>query len=250
MSDIELIENIKEIGFLLLKNGAEIYRVEESIKKMCRGMGFTNVEVFVIPTFFSISVSLSDGSPYTTTKRSRKTKAHLDNLYTLNKLVRKISNNEIDREEIPDHINSLQNHQYHQPLILLGYIISAASFSVFFEGGVREMIAGAIVGLILYIATYLQELVNVNSIAKTTFSSMILSAVTIIFYKMNFIDNPQSVITGTLMILVPGIAITNSLRDIIGGDFVSGVSRLGEAIFIAASIAVGVGVMMMILGGV
>lgn len=51
------------------------------------------------------------------------------------------------------------------------------------------------------------------------------------------------------MLLVPGIAITNSLRDIIGGDFVSGLSRMIEAILIAASIAIGVGVMMMLLKG-
>lgn len=249
MNDIELIETIKEIGFLLLKNGAEIYRVEESIKKMCKGMGFNNVEVFVIPTFFSISVTLHDGTPYTTTKRSRKTKVHLDHLYTLNDLVRKISNQEIDREDIRQYINKLENHKYHQPLILLGYIISAASFSVFFKGGLKEMIAGAIIGLILYIATYMQELVNVNSIAKTTFSSMLLATMAILFQRYGLIDNSQAVITGTLMILVPGIAITNSLRDIIGGDYVSGVSRLGEAIFIAASIAVGVGIMMIVLGG-
>ena len=111
------------------------------------------------------------------------------------------------------------------------------------------MFAGGFVGLILYIATYLQELVNVNSIAKTTFSSMVLATVSIMLRKWGFIDNSQAVITGTLMILVPGIAITNSLRDIIGGDYVSGVSRLGEAIFIAASIAVGVGIMMIVLGG-
>ena len=52
------------------------------------------------------------------------------------------------------------------------------------------------------------------------------------------------------MILVPGIAITNSLRDIIGGDFVSGLSRMIEAILIAASIAICVGIMMMVLQGV
>lgn len=66
---------------------------------------------------------------------------------------------------------------------------------------------------------------------------------------MNLIADQQSVITGTLMLLVPGIAITNSLRDIIGGDFVSGLSRMIEAILIAASIAIGVGIMMMLLKG-
>ena len=78
---------------------------------------------------------------------------------------------------------------------------------------------------------------------------MVLSSIAILAYQFHIIQDYQSVITGTLMILVPGIAITNSLRDIMGGDFVSGLSRMIEAILIAASIAIGVGVMMMILGG-
>ena len=53
---------------------------------------------------------------------------------------------------------------------------------------------------------------------------------------------------GTLMILTPGMAITNSLRDIIRGDYASGVARLAEALLIAASIAIGVGIIL-IIGG-
>ncbi len=249
MNEIELLENIKNIGFLLLKNGAEIYRVEESVKKMCRGMGFKNIEVFVIPTYFSISVTLSDGTIYTSTKRTRKVKPHLDHLYLLNNLVRKISSNKIEADDIPHYIKEIKNHKYHQPLILLGYIVSTSAFSVFFEGGFCEMIAGLFVGFILYCSTYLLEVVNVNSIAKTIFNSMLSAFAAVMLYRLNLIDNTQAVITGAIMILVPGIAITNSLRDIIGGDYVSGVSRLGEAIIIAASIAVGVGVVLSLLGG-
>ena len=79
--------------------------------------------------------------------------------------------------------------------------------------------------------------------------SMVLSTIAILGNKIGIVENQQSVITGTLMLLVPGIAITNSLRDIIGGDFISGLSRMIEAILIAASIAIGVGVMMMLLRG-
>ena len=36
MNEQLLIKNIAEIGKLLLKNGAEIYRVEESLERMCQ----------------------------------------------------------------------------------------------------------------------------------------------------------------------------------------------------------------------
>ena len=134
-------------------------------------------------------------------------------------------------------------------MILIGYIVSAAMFCVFFGGGFNEMIVSAIIGFVLYYFIYLMELLNMNTIVRTILSSMVLASIAIIAHKINIINDQQSVITGTLMLLVPGIAITNSLRDIIGGDFVSGLSRMIEAILIAASIAIGVGVMMMLLKG-
>ena len=232
-----------------MKHGAEIYRVEESIQKMCEGFGFKNVEVFAIPTYFTLSLTLHDGTPYQSTKRSRSNRTHLDNLYELNNLVRQVSNQQISVEEMNERIKKIKSSPLNLQLILIGYIVSAAMFCVFFGGGINEMILSAGIGYVLYYASYLLEKLKINSIVRTIFLSMILATIAIMGQKAHFIENQQSVITGTLMILVPGIAITNSLRDMIGGDFVSGLSRMFEAILIAASIAIGVGIMMMLLGG-
>jgi uncharacterized membrane protein YjjP (DUF1212 family) len=249
MNDIETLELINEIGYLLLKHGAEIYRVEESLQRMCEGLGFQNVEVFAIPTYFTLSLTLHDGTPYHSSKRSRTNRTHLDHLYELNNLVRKISNQELDASDIRQKINEIKSQKLNFQLILIGYIVSAAMFCLFFGGSFNEMIVSAFIGFVLYFFIYLMEMLNMNGIVRTILSSMVLSTIAIIALKMNLISDQQSVITGTLMLLVPGIAITNSLRDIIGGDFVSGLSRMIEAILIAASIAIGVGIMMMLLKG-
>ena len=60
MNDLETLTAINEIGYLLLKHGAEIYRVEESIQRMCEGLGFHDVEVFAIPSYFTLSLTLHD----------------------------------------------------------------------------------------------------------------------------------------------------------------------------------------------
>ncbi|MBS5111719.1 MAG: threonine/serine exporter family protein [Coprobacillus cateniformis] len=249
MNDLETLTAINEIGYLLLKHGAEIYRVEESIQRMCEGLGFHDVEVFAIPSYFTLSLTLHDGTPYHSSKRSRTNRIHLDHLYELNCLVRQISNQELTLEQINQKIHYIKHQKLNFQLILIGYIVSAAMFCVFFGGGFNEMIVSAIIGFVLYYFIYLMELLNMNTIVRTILSSMVLASIAIIAHKINIINNQQSVITGTLMLLVPGIAITNSLRDIIGGDFVSGLSRMIEAILIAASIAIGVGVMMMVLKG-
>lgn len=250
MDDLEILQSINEIGYLLLKHGAEIYRVEESLERMCHGFGFTNIEVFAIPSYYTLSLTLHDGTPYQTSKRSRSNRIHLDHLYELNHLVRRISNQEMTLPQIRQEIENIKSQNLNLHLILIGYIISSAMFCIFFGGGLDEMLVSAVIGFVLYYVILFMEKLAINSIARTLFSSMVLATIAIMTYKIGFISDMQSVITGTLMLLVPGIAITNSLRDIIGGDFVSGLSRMIEAILTAASIAIGVGIMMMLLGGV
>ena len=54
------------------------------------------------------------------------------------------------------------------------------------------------------------------------------------------------------MLFVPGVALTNSIRDFLSGDMLSGVARLMEAMLTAISLAAGAGVVIKIfdiLGG-
>ncbi|MDD5934598.1 MAG: threonine/serine exporter family protein, partial [Clostridiales bacterium] len=64
----------------------------------------------------------------------------------------------------------------------------------------------------------------------------------------------EPIIAGSIMPMLPGVALTNAFRDTLQGDYVSGTARLVEAIVIAVSLAIGIGaglaVGKAILGGV
>lgn len=64
------------------------------------------------------------------------------------------------------------------------------------------------------------EILEINNLVSTLLSSMVLTAIAIISLKLGLITNLQSTIIGCLMILTPGVAITNSLRDIMGSDHI------------------------------
>jgi uncharacterized membrane protein YjjP (DUF1212 family) len=248
MSEIELLNEISYIGFLLLRYGAEIYRVEESLTRMCKAFGYHDIEIFALPTYFTMSCTLKDNTTYCITKRSTANRINLDKICALNNLVRDISNNEIDCLEIHEKVIDILCTPLSHKLILFGYVVSSAFFALFFGGGIHDMIVASISGFILYYAILVMENLEINSIVRTIISSMILSIISMIFYNLSFINNVEYSIIGTLMILTPGIAITNSLRDIIHGDFSSGIARLVEALLIATSIAIGVG-LVMVIGG-
>lgn len=249
MDEQKLINLIGEIGRLLLKHGAEIYRVEESLIRMCKSYNYLNVEVFALPTYFTLTIEMHDNYTYSLSKRTRQNRVNLDMVYELNNLVRYICDNHPDYNYIKEKINKLNNAPENMYLVFIGYGIGAGFFTTFFGGGIAEAIIAIIIGFILYFFIWLLEILEINNLVCTLLSSMLLTTIALFCNNLGIINNLQATTIGCLMILTPGVAITNSLRDIMGGDYVSGMARMLEALLTATFIAIGVGIMMMVLGG-
>ncbi len=49
------------------------------------------------------------------------------------------------------------------------------------------------------------------------------------------------------MTLVPGVALTNGIRDLISGELIAGSAKMMEALFIAIALAFGVGIVLQIV---
>lgn len=249
MNEQLLIKNIAEIGKLLLKNGAEIYRVEESLERMCQSYGFQDIGVFALPTYFTMSVTFQDGTNTSLTKRTLQNRTNLDAVCALNDLVRKICNEKPTNDFIEQQIKAINSLHPIMPLVFLGYGLGAGGYAIFFGGGLHEGIIAGIIGFLMYFFVWINEILGINSLMRTTLTSMFLTILAILFYHFHLIYNLDATIIGCLMILTPGIAITNSLRDIIDGNYVSGQARLVEAFFIATAIALGVGLIRILLKG-
>ena len=249
MNEQLLIKNIAEIGKLLLKNGAEIYRVEESLERMCQSYGFQDIGVFALPTYFTMSVTFQDGTNTSLTKRTLQNRTNLDAVCALNDLVRKICNETPTNDFIEQQIKAINSLHPIMPLVFLGYGLGAGGYAIFFGGGLHEGIIAGIIGFLMYFFVWINEILGINSLMRTTLTSMFLTILAILSYHVHLIYNLDATIIGCLMILTPGIAITNSLRDIIDGNYVSGQARLVEAFFIATAIALGVGLMRILLKG-
>ena len=117
---------------LLLKNGAEIYRVEESLERMCQSYGFQDIGVFALPTYFTMSVTFQDGTSTSLTKRTLQNRTNLDAVCALNDLVRKICNETPTNDFIEQQIQAINSLHPIMPLVLLGYGLGAWRLCYFF----------------------------------------------------------------------------------------------------------------------
>ena len=90
-----LLDFTCELGILLLRNGAEIYRVEESVQRVLEIYGMSGINVFAIPSLILINFS-ADGHNYSKSVRVRGTINNMERLNRLNALCRDICGGVLD----------------------------------------------------------------------------------------------------------------------------------------------------------
>ena len=136
MTEIQLTEICAEFAIMLVSYGAEIYRTEDTIRRICTAYGHKNAEIYVTPANFIITVKSPDGVPITNSKNVSGRNTTLDRVGKLNELSRFICRMKPDAETIQKHLDTIRHRRtYSQPVLYLSYAAAGAAFTLFFGGG-------------------------------------------------------------------------------------------------------------------
>ncbi len=242
-------------GDIMMKSGAEVYRVEDTIARICKACGIDHVNVFATPTGIFVSTDNEDANNTVThIKRIRGSETDLSRISKVNQFSRTFTTTDMTVEEgnqILDEIESTKRYPF--ALRAVSASVVTGCFSAIFGGGPLDFFVAMIVGVMCYMASRFLEKYEINFFIRgfcccafAAFCALVADA---------SIDGVSyaPVITGCLMLFVPGVAITNSIRDFLSGDMLSGVALLTEACIIGVSLAAGAGVVLKVwylIGGV
>lgn len=230
------------LGIRLIRNGAEIYRVEDSIERVIRAYGYENVEVFAIPSFIIINIQVGVKN-HTKSIRVRTSANNLDRLDKLNALSRKICSDHIDINTAEAMLQEIVSAPgYPVWLSYLGYGAAALFFTLFWGGNVFDSLVAFFCGItVRFTVTYFKNLK-----ANFFFTNLIASALLAIFPAiLSYIFTGlhlDKIIIGAIMLLVPGVAIINVMRDILAGDMLTAVAKITEVLIVAVAIAIGISI--------
>lgn len=251
----ELLLKISSLaGKILLESGAEIQRTEETICRICESYGAEEVSAFVIPTGMFLSFS-SNGKTISKIQRIHGSSLNIEKINLVNDLSRKCHIAPMEPHLLYATLCRVQNIQvYTNKTLLLSGGVIASCFTLFFGGNFKDAFFALFIGAITQFLVQKFDLHKINFMVKTVCSSVILTILALCLQRLHLIENLDSIIIGTLMLLVPGLAITNAVRDSIGGDLLAGIIRAIEALLIAVAIALGAGITMSIwlsiMGGI
>jgi uncharacterized membrane protein YjjP (DUF1212 family) len=239
----DIIHVAAEAGKIILENGGETYRVEQTITMICKSYGIPLTESFVTPTGIMVSITNDKNQTISLVRRISTRTVNLRKVSMINNLSREIVSNPLSMEDMRKEIAYINNiPPYSLKTTTFFAALSSGFFTLLFGGNYKDFFVAFLIGsLINYLSGFLDGL-DVNSFLKNMLGGALAATVALVAASLGLVGNMDTIIIGSIMILVPGISITNAIRDTIAGDLVSGVSRSIEALFVAMAIAAGTSV--------
>lgn len=236
----KMLDIATELGYQLAMSGAETFRVEESIVRVLHSYDI-DAEVFAIPNCLHISIEPVIGRPLTRMRRIGSHGNDLDAVERLSGLSRKLCAErpapEIAAKWLDETIRG--KRVYNLPTYLAGNFMGAFGFAILFGGSLPDALCSGFCGMIVGLINKLMDKLGANQFFRIITAAFVMALPAYGMGALGIAPNPDAVVIGALMILVPGLLFTNAMRDIIYGDTNSGINRVVQVLLIALAIALG-----------
>ena len=228
-------------GRLIMENGGETYRVEETITRMGHAFGFTEVESFAVPSGIFISYRKSDGSIETAVKRVRRKGTDLTRVDAVNAVSRRMEAEKLSCEEVMSLLREIETRppKLTQTQLILAVAMSSAGWAIMFGGGVTDCVVSFFVALLCQALAFRLDKAGMRSFVSTLTGSFLSALLVMFFNHFTQLLMVEASVAACLMPMLPGLAMTNAVQDTLRGDMVSGISSATSAALTACMIAGG-----------
>lgn len=241
----KVVDLALEAGRILLKNGAEIFRVDETIVRICNRFHVQYVDTFILSHAIFVSAENGMEEAYTKVKQVPLSSSHLGIVAEVNELSREIAEGLLSIEEASARLRRIDrmpdNKEYFQ---VFAAGVGSGSFGYLLGASALESLTAFFIGCLLYIWVLTAKKHQMSKMIVNIVGGMIITALALLACHLP-IPGPvkfDGMIIGSIMPLVPGLAFVNAIRDIADSDFLSGTVRMIDALLVFVYIAVGVGI--------
>ena len=229
------------IGELLIECDAETLRVIDTMNIIANSFGIKEFDSFIITNGLFVTASCDD-VVLAKNKQIRSHSSNLGKVEAINTLSRKIASKQVDLDEAEKILEEIKNQKiWPNYSTYFAAALGCGALTLLYGGSFIDCIVSAIISILINGLLRYTKSKKLNGVLENLIASMCITVLAIIFTYFNIGDNVDKIIIGSIMPLVPGILLTNGIRDITNNDYLSGIIRVLEAILIASSIAVGVG---------
>ena len=221
---------------MVLENGGETYRVEETAMRMAGGLGMSDVYVVAFPTSIFVNV---DGR--SRIRRITHRGTNTSRLARINNISRRVEHGELTPSEAEAELEAIAaDPGWHCVTLIVAYGISAASFSLLFGGTPGALLCALLVGMLIQGIQPLFAHLAMGTLLFNFCGGFIGALLCQLSALFSSAIDVNAAIIGAIMPLLTGLLMTTAARDTMYGDLISGIARAVEALLLAACVALGV----------
>lgn len=199
----KILQGILDIGESMLKSGAENYRLEDSLYRMCKSYGFVRYDVFAIPSNIQITVETPDGEIFTQIRHIESTDINFDRLDYMNNLCRYVCQNKPDATELRQkYLEILKRPKQHPLIPYAAGIIGGTGFAIFFGCNFMDAIVATIVSIMItVVGNWLSKREN-NLMVYNTILAFLAELIIIGMVHLGVGSHPERIMIGVVMLLI------------------------------------------------
>ncbi|HGQ9114077.1 TPA: threonine/serine exporter family protein [Streptococcus pneumoniae] len=242
-----VIDVIMLAGTILLKSGSEIHRVEDTMIRIAHSQGIVDCNVLAMPAaiFFSI-----ENTNISRMKRVTSSSYNIEKVCDVNQISRQLVGGQIDLETAFKQLTALQAQTlpYTKLQVTLAATFSAPFFSVMFSGNIYDALGAGVATLFGFaFSLYVEKFIRIPFV--TAFAGAFVFGIIAQFWARytGFPSTADLIIAGAVMPFVPGIALTNAVRDIMTNHINSGMSKMFESLLITLALGAGTSVALVLM---
>jgi len=248
----KLLSFLSSLGTIMIKNGAETQRTEQTIENVTSSTEEFSADVFAIPNCIMLTLNSKNGETLSSISRFHSRRVNFEKVIACHRLAYEYISKEKSLEECVkelEKIDKLTDFKNHVRVISNGLICMA--FTILFRGSVSDSLIAFAIGII---QGFLTMKFSRHEKLPIFITNMITSAVSAFIaytlYHFGVAEFYNSILMGSLMPLVPGLTTTYAIRDLLYGDYFSGTAKITEALITAIGIAAGIMLTILLLQNV
>jgi len=241
----DVMQVATEAGHIMLENGAEIFRVEETMERITRHYGIDTGHFFVL----SNGILTSGGNRYSNVEFIPFKGAQLEKVVAVNRLSREIEKGGCSIQDARERLADIRNMKS-KPFLeqVMGSAVGSGAFCAIFGGSLLDCAASFVTGLLLYVFVLLVSRRGMSKIVTNILGSILATSLSVVFMNIGFGEHPGNMIIGSLIPLIPGVPFTNGIRDLANEDYIAGSTRMIDALTVFFCIASGVALTFLVDG--
>lgn len=244
----DVLEVASEAGHILLENGAEISRVEDTMERISSHYGVHTGHFFVLSNGI---FTTSSSNKYANVEFIPIRGIQLSKVVEVNRLSYRIAADKVSLTQARAELDAIRDEPMKPAWEqIVGSAFGAAGFCAVFGGGFMDCAAAFVVGTLLYLFLLFISSRYLSKIVGGICNSLVATLLCLASYRLGFGSSLSNIIIGSIMPLIPGVPFVNGVRDLADSDYIAGTTRLTDAMLGFFCIALGVGTSFVLDGSI